>query len=80
MNYKNEKPDISRSNNCNVHIIRLLKCSIHGIEKNTVKNEGILSKKIAALFPLGGSSVLLILITALVGAVVGGLEHSQAAT
>ncbi len=37
-----------------------------------IKNEGILSKKIASLFPLGGSSVLLILITALVGAIVGG--------
>lgn len=37
-----------------------------------VKNEGILSKKIAALLPLSGSSIVLILITALVGAVVGG--------
>jgi hypothetical protein len=36
-------------------------------------NESILSKKIAMILPLGGSSVLLILITALVGALVGGL-------
>ena len=37
-----------------------------------VKNESILSHKIAQLFPLGGSSFLLILITALIGALVGG--------
>lgn len=37
-----------------------------------IKNESILSQKIAQLFPLGGSSVLLILVTALVGALVGG--------
>jgi len=37
-----------------------------------VKNESILSQKIAQLFPLGGSSILLILITALVGALVAG--------
>jgi hypothetical protein len=37
-----------------------------------VKNEGILSKKIAEIFPLGGSSFLLILVTAFVGALVGG--------
>ncbi len=37
-----------------------------------LKNESILSHKIAQLFPLGGSSVLLILVTALVGALVGG--------
>ena len=37
-----------------------------------IKNEGILSKKIAVLFHLGGSSILLILITSLVGAIVGG--------
>lgn len=36
------------------------------------KNESILSTKIAHLFPLGGSSLLLILITALIGALVGG--------
>ena len=38
-----------------------------------VKNQGILSKRIALLLPLGGSSVLLILVTALAGALVGGL-------
>jgi len=37
-----------------------------------IRNENILSQKIAQLFSLGGSSVLLILVTALVGAVVGG--------
>jgi hypothetical protein len=37
-----------------------------------LKNESILSQKIAQLFPLGGSSVLIILVTALVGAIVGG--------
>lgn len=37
-----------------------------------VKNESVLSHKIAQLFPLGGSTILLILITALVGALVGG--------
>src|SRR3954468_8929005 len=37
-----------------------------------MKNEGILSKKIAAVLPLGGSAILLILVTAFVGALVGG--------
>ena len=37
-----------------------------------VNNESILSHKIAQIFPLGGSSVLLILITAFVGGLVGG--------
>jgi hypothetical protein len=37
-----------------------------------VNNESILSQKVALLFPLGGSSVLLILITAFVGGLVGG--------
>jgi hypothetical protein len=36
------------------------------------KNESLLSQKIAQLFPLGGSSVLLIIVTALFGALVGG--------
>jgi hypothetical protein len=35
-------------------------------------NEGILSHKIAAIFPLGGSSVILILISGFIGALVGG--------
>jgi hypothetical protein len=35
-------------------------------------NNSILSGKIALILPLGGSSVLLILVTALVGALVGG--------
>lgn len=37
-----------------------------------LKNESILSHKVAQVFPLGGSSLLLILVTALVGALVGG--------
>lgn len=37
-----------------------------------VKNNSVLSHKIALLFPLGGSSFLLILVTAFVGALVGG--------
>ena len=35
-------------------------------------NDGILSHKIASILPLGGSSVGLILVTGLVGALVGG--------
>ena len=37
-----------------------------------IKNDGYLSKKIAELLPLGGSSVMLIFVTALVGALVAG--------
>jgi hypothetical protein len=37
-----------------------------------VNNESILSHRIAQLFPLGGSSGLLILVTAFVGGLVGG--------
>ncbi|HTQ65488.1 MAG TPA: hypothetical protein VMI12_11875 [Puia sp.] len=37
------------------------------------KNNGILSQKIAQILPLGGSTVLLILITSLIGALIGGL-------
>ncbi len=37
-----------------------------------VKNQHILSKKVAEVFPLGGSSFLLILVTAIIGALVGG--------
>jgi hypothetical protein len=36
------------------------------------KNESILSQKVALLFPLGGSSVLLIMVTAFIGGLVGG--------
>ena len=45
-----------------------------------IKNEHILSHKIAQLFPLGGSSVLLILVTALVGALVGGFAAMSGAS
>lgn len=37
-----------------------------------IQNTTILSHKIAQVFPLGGSSILLILVTALVGGLVGG--------
>ena len=36
------------------------------------KNNGILSQKIASVLPLGGSSVLLIVITSIIGGLVGG--------
>ena len=45
-----------------------------------IKNEHILSQKIAQLFPLGGSSVLLIIITALIGALVGGFAAMSGAS
>lgn len=37
-----------------------------------MKNNGILSKKIAGILPLGGSSIVLILVTGLVGGLVAG--------
>lgn len=37
------------------------------------KNDAVLSRKVAEIFPLGGSSFLLILVTALIGGLVGGL-------
>lgn len=37
-----------------------------------LKNQSILSTKIAELFPLAGSNILLILVTALVGSIVSG--------
>jgi hypothetical protein len=37
-----------------------------------MKNQGILSAKIASVLPLGGSAVLLILVTAIVGGLVAG--------
>lgn len=36
------------------------------------KNQGYLSQKVAALLPLGGNTILLILLTALIGALVAG--------
>lgn len=44
------------------------------------KNENILSHKIAQLFSLGDSSFLLILITAFIGAVVGGFAGMSGAS
>ena len=37
-----------------------------------VRNQGVLTKKMAALFPLQGQSFYLILLTALIGALVAG--------
>ena len=37
-----------------------------------MKNNGVLSKKIASVLPLGGNSTILILVTAVVGALVAG--------
>lgn len=37
-----------------------------------LQNEHVLSQKIARVLPLGGSALLLILVTAFIGAVVGG--------
>lgn len=37
-----------------------------------MKNNGILSKKIALVLPLGGNAILLILVTGLVGGLVAG--------
>jgi hypothetical protein len=37
-----------------------------------IRNQHILSRKLAYLLPLGGNSFLLILITALIGSIVGG--------
>ncbi|HEY8388652.1 MAG TPA: hypothetical protein VIK74_08615, partial [Parasegetibacter sp.] len=39
-----------------------------------MKNESLLSVKIASILPFGGSSVSIILVTALTGALVGGLS------
>ena len=39
-----------------------------------VQNDSILSRRIATLFPLHGSAAALMLITALVGAIIGGLS------
>ncbi|MEQ1677735.1 MAG: hypothetical protein ABL876_13585 [Chitinophagaceae bacterium] len=37
-----------------------------------IKNNGVLSKKIAAVLPLGGNSMLLILVTGIIGGLVAG--------
>lgn len=38
-----------------------------------IQNQGLLAEKVAMLLPLGGSPALLILVTALVGALVAGM-------
>lgn len=43
-----------------------------------MKNEHVLSKKVAEIFPLGGSSIAIILVTAFVGALVGGFAAMSA--
>jgi hypothetical protein len=37
-----------------------------------MKNEGILASKIASVLPLGGSAIVLILVTGFIGGLVGG--------
>lgn len=37
-----------------------------------IKNNGVLSKKIASVLPLGGNSVYLILVTGLIGGLIAG--------
>jgi len=37
-----------------------------------IKNEGILATKIASVLPLGGSDIVLILVTGLIGGLIGG--------
>lgn len=37
-----------------------------------MKNNGILSKKIATILPLGGNSILLILVTGIIGGLIAG--------
>ncbi|HEY2721062.1 MAG TPA: hypothetical protein VGI82_05025 [Chitinophagaceae bacterium] len=43
-----------------------------------MKNEHILSKKIAEIFPLGGSSFAILIVSAFVGALVGGFAALSA--
>jgi hypothetical protein len=43
-----------------------------------MKNEHVLSKKIAEVFPLGGSSFAIIMVTAFIGALVGGFAAMSA--
>jgi hypothetical protein len=38
-----------------------------------IKNDGVLSKKIASVLPLGGNSLVLILVTGLIGGLVAGM-------
>lgn len=38
-----------------------------------MKNNGVLSERIASVLPLGGNSILLILVTGLIGGLVAGL-------
>ena len=38
-----------------------------------MKNNGVLSKKIASVLPLGGNAILLIVVTGIVGGLVAGM-------
>jgi hypothetical protein len=40
----------------------------------TLPNDNLLAKKVAVLFPLGGNWILLLLITAIIGGLVGGMS------
>lgn len=39
-----------------------------------LKNDGILASKLASIFPLGGSAILMLLVTGFIGGLVGGLS------
>lgn len=43
-----------------------------------IQNDGVLAARIAEIFPLGGSAVMLIAVTGLIGAIVGGLAALSA--
>ena len=45
-----------------------------------IPNNGILSQKVSQLFKLGGSSFLLVLVTALIGGLVGGFAALSGST
>ena len=45
-----------------------------------IKNKSLLSQKMAKIFPLGGSALLLILVTAFVGALVAGFAAMSASS
>jgi hypothetical protein len=42
------------------------------------KNDGVLAARVAEIFPLGGSGIMLIVITGVIGALVGGLAALSA--
>jgi len=42
-----------------------------------MKNNGVLSKKIASILPLGGNAIVLILVTGIIGGLVAGLAATS---